>query len=74
MSLGELAERNRLRAAQVDVVRVVLVPSSELIELLAYAGIALSPPRFSFAVEHSVTDGPRYGDLADQAFTAGLRS
>jgi len=33
LSLGELAGRNRLRAAQADVVRFVLVPSAELVGL-----------------------------------------
>jgi len=39
--LGNLAERNRLRIAQIGVVRVVLVRATELPDLQAYTGIAL---------------------------------
>lgn len=70
--LGQLAERNLLRAAQIGEVRVALVPATELVRRLAHAGIILPPPRIEFAVVHSVANGPGHGDLTGQGFAACL--
>lgn len=42
--LCQFAERNLLGATQVGVVRIVLVPATELVWLLANPGVAIAPP------------------------------
>ena len=72
LRLGEFAEWDLLRTAQVGEVRVVLVPAAELVRLLADAGIPLPPPGLGIAVVHAVTDRPGDGDLTGQTFASGL--
>ena len=65
----KLAKRDRLGATQVWIVRVVLIPATELPWLQAYARVTLPPPiRFSIVVQvllHAIANGPGYGNLAD---------
>jgi len=72
LRLGEFAEWDLLRTAQVGEVRVVLAPAAELVGLLADADIPLPPPRFGIAIGHTVADRPGDGDLTGQAFVASL--
>ncbi|MNY51379.1 hypothetical protein D3C86_1869600 [compost metagenome] len=72
LRLSKFTEWDRLRATQVNVVRVVLVPAAELVRLLAYAGVPFAPPGLGLAVVHTVTNRPGHGDLASQGFAAGL--
>lgn len=70
--LGQFAERDLPRSAQKWKVRVIPVPATELVGLLAHAGVALPPPRLFFSIEHAVADRPCHGDLAGGSFAARL--
>jgi len=70
--LRQLAERDLFHTDQELIVGVVLVPATELVRLLAHAGVAFAPPRFGLAVVHTVADRPDHGNLASQCFTARL--
>ena len=72
LGLGELRGRDLLGAAQVGVVRIVLIPAAELPRLQANTGKAFTPPGLSIAVEHAVADGPSHGDLAGQTLATGF--
>ncbi|MNP21198.1 hypothetical protein D3C76_1138080 [compost metagenome] len=66
------AGRNRLGPSEERRVRVVGVPATELVGLLAHPGIALTPPGLVPAIIDPVADGPGAGLQAGQALAAGL--
>lgn len=51
---------------------VVLAPAVELPRPQAHTGVAKPQLGLGLSVEHSVADGPGYGDPAVQRLTAGL--
>jgi len=71
-ALSQLAERDFLHADQELIVRVGLVPATELVRLLAYASVALAPPCLLFSIKPTVADRPGHGDLASCSFAASL--
>ena len=74
--LSELTDRDGLCATEERVIRIVLVPATELPGLQTHPGIALTPPiRLAIVVKvdvHTIANGPRYGDLAGQSLTSSF--
>lgn len=50
LRLSKLTEWDRLRANQVSVVRIVLVPAAGLVRFLANAGVTFPPPRLGLTI------------------------
>jgi len=50
--LGQLAERNFIRAARVRKVRITLIPETELVGLLANVSVALTPRELVLPSKH----------------------